>query len=118
MNNFWKTVGLFENTENPEYDLFMELLTRMTAQPEENESDVFSIGQDDAKWIRYKVIESDDTSIGVIMDVTSEILEKMMIKSAGFERQVAFTMISDAPATRPSGLSKQFLILIDQGENR
>ncbi|MDD3659449.1 MAG: diguanylate cyclase [Lachnospiraceae bacterium] len=80
-SNFWKTVGLFENTENPEYDLFMELLTRMTAQPEENESDVFSIGQDDAKWIRYKVIESDDTSIGVIMDVTSEILEKMMIKS-------------------------------------
>lgn len=80
-SNFWRTVGLFQDTEYPEYKLFSELLTGITSNPEESEPDVFRISQVESKWIRYKVIESEETSIGVIMDVTSEISEKMQIKS-------------------------------------
>ena len=79
--NFWKTLGQFEDVENPEYYHFINLISKITSNPEENEPDVFKMNLDDEKWIRYKVIKSEDTTIGVIMDVTAEILDKMQIKS-------------------------------------
>lgn len=79
--NFWKTLGQFEDVENPEYYHFINLISKITSNPEENEPDVFKMNLDEEKWIRYKVIKSEDTTIGVIMDVTAEILDKMQIKS-------------------------------------
>ena len=79
--NFWKTLGQFEDVENPEYYHFINLISKITSNPEENEPDVFKMNLDDEKWIRYKVIKSEDTTIGVIMDVTAEILDKIQIKS-------------------------------------
>lgn len=61
-------------------DKFAELLNFLKSHPEEGETDIYKMDLRDDKWIKITINEIDDLYIGVVLDVSDEILEKRAIK--------------------------------------
>ncbi len=59
---------------------FIELIDKILENPEPDESDVYRLMTEPARWVKIKMIEDDDLMYGIIMDVTEEIHEKNLIK--------------------------------------
>lgn len=79
-NNFWKIIGIDESKDFLVYETFMTKLSDVFSEVEEHELNVYRLNIDEKRWIRYKMIKNEDTTIGVIMDITEEVLEKMEIR--------------------------------------
>lgn len=88
-----KTIFITENfyaiTDDPSewsasidaYESFLLFINRLKEQMEEGEADVYRLGVEPARWIRINEIKQNANILGVVMDVTNEIVEKKKIQS-------------------------------------
>jgi diguanylate cyclase (GGDEF)-like protein len=65
-------------SEFKEKDKFLNFIESILKNPEEEEEDVYILNP--SKWVKIKTAEVEDLVYGIVMDVTSEILEKNQIK--------------------------------------
>ncbi|MCD4713829.1 MAG: sensor domain-containing diguanylate cyclase [Clostridiales bacterium] len=81
-DNYWSIIGLEgnENTHMNEYDSFLDSIQRLLSTPEVDETDIYKICEEPERWVRFKQTDQEDTWIGVVLDVTNEMLEKKEIK--------------------------------------
>ncbi len=81
-NNFYEILGW--NMEGvliaPDAKAFEERLKATLSSPEADEADVYKIEGKGSRWIRFKQTAQENATIGVVMDITDEILEKRQIK--------------------------------------
>ncbi|WP_367569145.1 GGDEF domain-containing protein [Lacrimispora sp.] len=63
----------------PDAKAFEERLKDTLLSPTADEIDVYEIGNQGSRWIRFKQTEQQDAVIGVVLDVTDEILKKRQI---------------------------------------
>ncbi len=81
-HNFYEILGW--NMEGvqivPDAKAFEERLKATLSSPEADEADVYRIEGKGSRWIRFKQTDQEDAAIGVVMDITDEILEKKQIK--------------------------------------
>ena len=63
------------------YESFLLLINRLKEQVEEGEMDVYRLGVEPERWIRINEIKQNTNILGVVMDVTNEIVEKKKIQS-------------------------------------
>lgn len=61
-------------------ETFLAMLQAIFSFPDREETDVYLIGKGEKRWIRYKKSENAESVIGVVIDVSDEILEKKKIK--------------------------------------
>lgn len=59
--------------------VFKALLDSVFSSQEADENGVYKIKDEPQKWVRINVTESENTIIGVVQDVTEEMLEKLQI---------------------------------------
>ena len=59
---------------------FMNKLNELLNNPEENEEGVYKINLEYPRWVKLKMTDSSDTTIGVIQDITEETKEKLQIR--------------------------------------
>ncbi|MVX62461.1 diguanylate cyclase [Clostridium chromiireducens] len=59
--------------------LFIEKINKILSRPHE-EDGVYIVSEDPDKYVKFKTVKNSDSTIGVVLDVTEEILEKNMIK--------------------------------------
>lgn len=60
--------------------MFAEALARGTRHPEPEEQHTYRLAPDQDRWVRIETYEGDETTIGIVMDVTEEILDKREIR--------------------------------------
>lgn len=80
-HNFYDIIGWnMEGIQTaPDAKAFEERLKDSLLSPAADETDVYEIGSEVSRWIRFKKTEQENTTIGVVLDVTDEILEKRQI---------------------------------------
>lgn len=61
-------------------NMFMALIEKRLNAPTEGEEDVYYIDQSPEKWLRIKQTQGDHSTIGVIIDMTDEMLEKRKLR--------------------------------------
>lgn len=61
-------------------EVFAEALARGTRHPEPEEQHTYRLAPDQDRWVRIETFEGDETTIGIVMDVTEEILDKREIR--------------------------------------
>ncbi len=59
--------------------LFCEKLEELLGVPETGEENVYVLHKEKIKWVKLKEVKTEKSTIGVIIDVTGEMLEKMDI---------------------------------------
>lgn len=81
-DKFWNTLlgKSVDISEEIEYTTFLATLSDYLSVPEPDEVDVYQVAEKPKRWIRYKETRQECTQIGVILDITEEILEKKKIK--------------------------------------
>ena len=65
--------------ESNNKDEFKAELNKIFVNPEPNEESIFRLDTKPTKWIKIKMAETHDSTIGVVQDVTSEMKEKLQI---------------------------------------
>lgn len=60
--------------------LFIEKINRILSKPQEDEEGVYIVDQDPDKYVKIKTVKNFNNTLGVVIDVTEEVLEKKMIK--------------------------------------
>lgn len=80
-NYFWEITGISKHNIPISYDDFLRVLEHTFSKVSEQEADVFCLSMEADRWIRYKVQKDEMRTIGVIMDVTKEYLEKQEIRT-------------------------------------
>lgn len=60
-------------------ELFISMIQRLLDQPEEGEEDIYFVDSVPVKWLKIKYTKKDDSTIGVILDMTEEMAEKKKI---------------------------------------
>lgn len=60
--------------------LFIEKIDRILSKPQEDEEGVYIVCQDPDKYVKIKTVINFNNTLGVVIDVTEEVLEKKMIK--------------------------------------
>jgi len=59
---------------------FMPHILLKLTKPEKEDENVYRIGRDTTKYVKVKIVENENSTMGVVIDVTDEILEKNKIK--------------------------------------
>lgn len=79
-----KTLLLFDNAEMTHFythkESFIQRLNKIMENKEPDEDDVYKISDAPEKWVRINMIIEESSSLGIVIDVTEEIQEKMQIK--------------------------------------
>lgn len=80
-DNFMQVMGLKheEVTENMTYDAFVSLLDKLFTKLEPEEVDVYQVSETPPRWIRYRRTVNESSTIGILIDVTNDIMEKKEI---------------------------------------
>lgn len=60
--------------------LFMDKINKILSNPNKEDDDVYIISQHPEKYVKFKTVINSNNTIGVVLDVTEEILEKNKIK--------------------------------------
>lgn len=60
-------------------ELFIEKINLLLNHPDEEEENVYILTENSIRWIKMKKVESENFTIGVIMDVTDEMMDKKKI---------------------------------------
>lgn len=81
-DNYWSIIGLDYNKkiQMVDYDLFLDSIQKYFSLPESDETDIYQISEEPMRWIRFNQTNQEDTLIGVVLDVTNQMLEKREIK--------------------------------------
>lgn len=81
-DQFYAILGVsdFEPEAYTEKKAFQNLLETTFIEPEPEEEHVYRIPTTPERWVRLNVTISEDLIIGVVMDVTDEILDKLAIR--------------------------------------
>ena len=80
-HNFYDIIGWRrEGVQTPDIKAFEARLKDTLISPAADEVDVYEIGGESSRWIRFKQTEQEKATSGVVLDVTDEILEKRQIK--------------------------------------
>lgn len=87
------------------YDIFFKRLEELWKRKEPEEEDVYLAGCQPKQWVKINIIWKDDICLGVVQDVTEDIIEKHSIKKerdydfltqiynrAAFQRSVEFLL--------------------------
>ena len=74
-----KLFSILEFTSNDKNTFRLEL-NKILANPAENEEGVYRLNAVTEKWLKIKITESKDFTIGVVQDVTDEMIEKLQIR--------------------------------------
>lgn len=71
-----------EEMENMVYNkaLFIDKINKILSNPKVDEEGVYIVSENPYKYVRFKTVTDSSNTIGVVLDVTEEILEKNMIK--------------------------------------
>lgn len=79
-NNFYSIINwLADNKLEIDALSFRSIMNNVLSKPLKDESNVYDIGCEVNKWIRFKETNQENITIGVVLDVTDEILEKKQI---------------------------------------
>lgn len=60
-------------------NLFIAMIQELLSKHEEDEEDIYYVGQSPEKWLKIKYTKKDKITIGVIIDVTDDMSEKKKI---------------------------------------
>lgn len=71
----WETA----NMDKINAEEFNTMLQETLSSPFTKENNVYEIGSEGKKWIRFKQTEQENATIGVVLDVTDDILEKKQL---------------------------------------
>ncbi len=77
-DNFWEIIGK-NNKKEYSYSQFVEELNVLFSNPDKGEN-IFKIKNAENTWVEIKQSETKDYYIGVVVDVSKEILEKKQIE--------------------------------------
>jgi len=61
-------------------DKFFEYLDNIKKNVEEAENQIYKLSSNQEKWIKIVMIEQEDAILGIVMDVTKEVLEKRIMQ--------------------------------------
>lgn len=81
-DKFYEIIGCSEDETFSKMDVqkFNACMRDIMSRPEPEEMDVYRLKADQNRWVKIKVSESKRTIIGVVQDVTEELLEKRQIR--------------------------------------
>ncbi len=82
-DHFWSIININKNETEiyRDQNAFMAMMNNLFSKPDSSENDVYQIGENPVRWIRFRKSVNENTTVGVIMDVTAEIQEKKQIRN-------------------------------------